>query len=353
MPSNEYLVVGSGLAGALLANELLLRGKKVLIFDNPLQASSSSVAGGMFNPVTGKYLTKTWMDENLFTSLFPFYRALEAELNLLFLHETGIFRPFSNLENKQHFIAQIEKNSLDNYLQIVEDTSFLYPTISTPMGGLLTKKAGWLDVPLLLEGLFKKFKNLEIYHSEIFAHQALQIEANRLIYKDKTFKNVVFCEGFYGKDNLFFNWLPFNPVKGETLRGEIDNYKITTIVNQGKWLIPLGGNQVRLGATYSWHSLDQTITDVARQELLAGFRKLSTQEMLIQSQQAGVRPSTKDRRPFLGQHPKHQNIFIFNGLGTKGVSIAPFFVKEMADFLISKKEINAETTIARHFSLYS
>jgi glycine/D-amino acid oxidase-like deaminating enzyme len=73
----------------------------------------------------------------------------------------------------------------------------------------------------------------------------------------------------------------------------------------------------------------------------------------ITGQQAGVRPSTKDRRPILGEHPYHKNMFIFNGLGTKGVSLAPYFVKQLSEFIFLQKDINPEANIERHYPLYS
>lgn len=40
---------------------------------------------------------------------------------------------------------------------------------------------------------------------------------------------------------------------------------------------------------------------------------------------AGVRPSVSDRRPVLGPCKDYEQLVVFNGLGTKGVSLAPFF----------------------------
>ena len=38
---------------------------------------------------------------------------------------------------------------------------------------------------------------------------------------------------------------------------------------------------------------------------------------------AGVRPTVKDRRPLVGTHPLHNTIHVLNGLGTRGVMLAP------------------------------
>jgi len=349
----DFFIVGNGLAGSLIANELLKAGKKIKIFDNPHKQSSSSVAGGMFNPVTGKYLTKTWLDEQLFPFMFRFYKEIEKELNIEVLFETGIFRPFSNLENKQHFKNQIDKNNLQNYIDILVDSQAISTFVNAPFGGLHTKQSGWVNVPILLDALRMKFQALEILNYMDFDFQELSLKDDTIHFKNLEANQIIFSEGFYAKDNPLFNWLPFNAVKGETILGEIEDYNVKAILNQGKWVIPLGGDKIRLGATYSWHSLDFINTESAKEQLLIGANKFLKKEIKIISQHAGVRPSTQDRRPFIGTHPKYKNIHIFNGLGTKGVSLAPYFVTQFLEMLLFQKDIHPETTIERYFSLYS
>jgi glycine/D-amino acid oxidase-like deaminating enzyme len=72
----------------------------------------------------------------------------------------------------------------------------------------------------------------------------------------------------------------------------------------------------------------------------------------IIEQQAGIRPSTDDRRPFIGLHPEHSELAIFNGLGTKGVTFTLYFSEQFAKFLESGEELDPEVNIERVFSLY-
>jgi glycine/D-amino acid oxidase-like deaminating enzyme len=87
--------------------------------------------------------------------------------------------------------------------------------------------------------------------------------------------------------------------------------------------------------------------------LLTKYKKLMKPDCEVIEHLAGVRPATKDRRPFLGLHPKFSQLAIFNGMGSKGVSLAPYFAKEMADFLLSEKELNPEVNINRYVSFYT
>ena len=349
----DFIIIGSGLAGSLLANELLDKGQRVMVITDPALKSSSKVAGGMVNPITGKYLAKTWLIDELFGLLFNYYQELETELNSKFFHQTGLFRPFTNEESKANFLKQIEKNQLQDYLEVIENPSEYATHFDVKLGGMFTAMAGWLDVPKMMESIKAKLMFWEALEERRFVYEELKIVEMGIEYKDFFSKRIIFCEGFHVVNNPYFHWLPFNPVKGETILGKIKDYNISAIVNQGKWIMPLGGDNVRVGATYSWHELDFETTERGKEELMNAIDKILKSNLEITGHQAGVRPSTKDRRPILGAHPQFSNMFIFNGLGTKGVSLAPYFVKQLLDFIFLSKDINPEANIERHYALYS
>lgn len=335
-----------------MAYELLQAGKKVLVLNDETLRSSSQVAGGMFNPVTGRHLAKTWLADDLFPFLKTYYPAIEEKFNASFFYQTGLFRPYVNEKQRTQFLKAIQKHEIANYVSDAKDFGNISEFIVNQLGGLQTTDAGWVNVPELLETLKRYFKTSESYKSEPFYYNELEVKPRSVVYKNYEAANIIFCEGFYAKHNPYFNWLPFNPVKGETLLVETPGYDVSQIVNQGSWIIPVESGKCRFGATYSWHELDFEVTEKARETLQEKIRKFFKPEYKILSQQAGVRPSTTDRRPFIGKHPEFENIFIFNGLGTKGVSLAPFFARQFRDFLLNGKEINPETTIGRFYTLY-
>jgi glycine/D-amino acid oxidase-like deaminating enzyme len=47
--------------------------------------------------------------------------------------------------------------------------------------------------------------------------------------------------------------------------------------------------------------------------------------------------------------PKHPQVGVFNGLGTKGVSLAPYFAHQFAELLVNGSEIEEEVQIGRYF----
>ena len=354
----NYTIIGQGLAGSILAYYLLKEGQNVQIFDNPDIPSSSKVAAGIYNPVTGKRLVKTWLADEIFPFLENFYPQLEKELNAKFFFPMPLFHPFPDIATQKFFKSDHIPDDFFDYCSLEFENIHRKEIVNSTLGGITMKHAGWVDLKVML-GAFREY----------FIEKKLIVEAPpapRWGAFESDFISpsggwgatqgaggaVIFCEGYNGKFNPYFSYLPFNPVKGEIVDIEIQSLDLQEIINQGVFVIPLGDNKFRLGATYKWDVLDFVSTEEGATLLTEKYQKLMKPQMRILSQQAGVRPATKDRRPFLGMHPENKNIGIFNGFGSKGVSLAPFFGKQFVDFLVYQKELHSEVNINRFASLY-
>lgn len=71
------------------------------------------------------------------------------------------------------------------------------------------------------------------------------------------------------------------------------------------------------------------------------------------SQEAGIRPTVSDRRPLVGAHPEYNNIYIINGLGSRGVMIAPYVAEQLYQFIEAKEPLEAAISIDRFKRYYS
>lgn len=353
MKKIDYLIVGQGIAGSILAYLLLKAGKKVLVLNQENIPNSSLVAGGIFNPITGKNLDKTWLADELFPHLRHFYQQLEIDLDIQFYHETNLYRPFANDQQKKHFLRLTDEFELDKYIKVDQNNTEKYPEIKNELGGLYTFWAGWVDVPLMLDGIRKYLIAQESYSEQCINYQDIVISENEVIYQNISTRQVIFCEGFYAKNNPYFHWIPFNPAKGETLIAKVKDYTIKEIVNQGFWIIPIDSEVCRLGSTYIWDELNWDISEHSRTLIESKIQAYLKRPFEILKQEAGIRPTTKDRRPFIGQHPLYKNLLIFNGLGTKGVSLAPYFAENLINFSENRKELIPEANIERFYTLYS
>ena len=338
--TKNYTIIGQGLAGSLLAYFLLKEGQNVQIFNDPNIPSSSKIAAGIYNPVTGKRLVKTWLADEIFPFLEDFYPRLERELNAKFFFPMPIFHPFPDATTQKFFRSDHVADDFFDYCSLTFENDKYAGVVQSNLGGITMKHAGWVDLKVMLNA----FRNY-------FLERNLLTETTDT--PEITDDTMIFCEGFNGKFNPYFNYLPFNPVKGEIMDVEIKYLDSQEIINQGVFVIPLGKDKFRLGATYKWDALDFEPTEDGAAVLTEKYAKLMKPSMQILSQQAGVRPATKDRRPFIGMHPKLDNVGIFNGLGSKGVSLAPFFSNQFVDFLVNRKELHPEVNINRFASLYS
>jgi glycine oxidase len=143
--------------------------------------------------------------------------------------------------------------------------------------------------------------------------------------------------------------VPFKPTKGQILTVKTDgSLTADRIYNQQFLLFPTEEKDVfKLGATYEWDVLNEIPTKKSTEELLAKAEKVLNVKFEVLEERAAIRPTVIDRRPVIGVHPEHENLLLFNGMGTKGVMIAPYFAKHLIDFIYDNQELDAEANLNR------
>ena len=149
------------------------------------------------------------------------------------------------------------------------------------------------------------------------------------------------------KENPYFNDLPLVGNKGSYIIVECEDLQLTRALKSHFFLIPLGNNQYKFGATYENHFKDVDHDIAAKAQLIDELEKLISVPYKMISQQTGVRPTVIDRRPLVGQHSKHKQLFVCNGMGTRGVIIAPTAAKCLIDLLVNNEPIPSEIDITR------
>jgi glycine/D-amino acid oxidase-like deaminating enzyme len=348
----DYLLVGRGLAGTVLAHTLLNKGLNIRILDANTLPSSSEAAAGIFNPVTGNRLVKTWQADVLFPFLASFYQQLEVLLGEKFFQFKPIYRPFRSVEEQNEGISRTSSPDLGKFIQPALTTSLFAEFAQNEWGGLVTKHSGFVAVSHLLKASGRYLERSGILINSNLDTADLQISETDVTWKGIQARKIIFCEGTHAVHNSYFNWLPFRQVKGQLLTVEIQAQVPDYIFKQGVFLVPLPNNTAKVGATYEWHELNWEPSAKARQELTEKLEQWLKPPYRITGQQAGIRPATADRRPFVGVHPQYSSLGIFNGLGSKGVSMAPYYARQFAEFLENGKELDKEVNINRYFPLY-
>jgi glycine oxidase len=350
VPKVDYIIVGQGLAGTLLAYELLEANQKVLIVDKPHPAMASKVAAGLFNPVGVKRCIRSWNADVFLPFAINRYRLLEEKLGVSFLNIKPIYRLFSNRENRQQWQVKCSNENMDDYIGGFEPANS-YSYLKDEFGGASISPAGNLRVNILLEASREFFQAQQMLLSEEFDFDQLDVEEGT--YKGIATKKIIFCEGFRAIKNPFFNWLPFAPTKGEVITIRIPEVEqMDKIISKGIFIMSLGNHLYLVGATFNRDDWDDVVTEQGIASLQEKLEEILAIDYEIVDSKAGVRPTVRDRKPFLGTHPKHPKLAIFNGLGTRGVIQGPRLSADFSDFLTQGKKISQNTDIQRYNNLF-
>jgi glycine/D-amino acid oxidase-like deaminating enzyme len=348
----DYIIVGQGLAGTVLAHVFKKEGREVIIAEEESRDAASSVAAGIYNPVTGKRMVKTWKANILFPFLEKFYKDMELLLNEQFLYDLPIYKPFGSIEEQNHWISQSAFADVEDLVNTSISASKYDQFIHNKYGGFETLRSGFLDVAKLIS-LYRSYaiKN-GFYVKKKFQFTDMTFKDGYVEWNGIKSKRLIFCEGYKATFNPYFKWLPFVLAKGELLTVKTRDEGPDAIINKGVFMLPQGKNVYKVGATYQWDYKDNAISEAAKQELTQKLDLLIKVPYEVTRQESGIRPTVKDRRPILGLHPQFKTLGIFNGLGTKGVSLAPYFAKMLCDFLEKGEDLEPEVNIERFIPLY-
>jgi glycine oxidase len=349
----ELIIVGKGLAANILALRLKEHQISYTIIGDERLSNCSRIAAGLWNPVVFKRMTSSWKAEELIRELKEFYPAAEKEHNIKFYHQRKIMKPFFSEEEKSFWIKRT-KGELKPFI----DANVYSPTdehknLVIPNEYGVVDHCGNIDVQEFLDACDKLHAQTNSIVNDVFDHSQLKIDDDRVSYKEHKAKAIVFCEGHLVKNNPYFNWLPMNPVKGEILEIETNELKLESeILNHNAFIFRTKNNTFKMGSTYEWGELNETPTEKGLNELKEKLKGLITCPYNIVKHQAGIRPSTLDRRPIIGPHPQYKNVFVFNGLGTKGVMLAPYLSKNFVYFYLNKSTLNTDVNIKRYYPKY-
>lgn len=340
----DYIIVGLGLAGIAFCEQLEKHNKSFVVFDSGLNVSST-VAGGAYNPVILKRFTASWDALDQIKTALPFYTHLENKLQVKLDYKTPFFRIFASVEEQNLWFEAADKPVLSHFL-IPEVKYPENKQINAPFGLGEVAHTGRIDTALLIAS----YKNYLAQKNQLigrgFDYECLTI-GDKLKYKSILAKNIIFSEGFGLKKNPWFKHLPLTGNKGELLTIHAPELKLDKIVKSSVFIIPLGNELFRVGATYNSNDKDTNPTPEAKKELTDKLNKILNCSYEIIDHKAGVRPTVKDRKPLVGKHSQFKNLFVLNGLGSRGVMIAPSVAQKLFDFIENKIPLDKEIDIQR------
>lgn len=345
----DYIVVGLGLSGIAISRNLEKRNRQFVVFEDGSQ-KSSLVAGGLFNPVILKRFTLAWNANEHMKVAIPFYKELEAKLQAKIVYPIDIYRKFFSAEEQNNWFEAADKPLLSEYLDtdLVKEINACIPS-EFSFGRV--RQTGVIDTDVLISEYRNYLKNEDKIKFERFNYNELQISEDSVSYKGISARKIIFCEGFGMQHNPFFNYLPLRGNKGEYLTIYSEELQLEEAVKSSVFIIPLGNNLYKVGATYNNQDKDPHPSEEAKEELENKLAKLINCKFEIVDQSAGIRPASKDRKPMLGRHPEYKNLYCCNGFGSRGVLISPSVSEQLIELAENDVQLPSEIDLQRFSKL--
>lgn len=372
----------------MLALELEKRGIDFLIVDDDNPLAASRVSTSVINPVTGRRLARSWKVEEMLEAGVERYQGwppallrrqagpnrqrrvspkAEGESNPGSLrwsspppdgwagfrgsggeHGAGEVSYFNPLPIIKLFGNAQEEN--DWTARASDEDPFVKKVVEVDDGfvekgrGVVIHGGGWLDTQSLLTDLKQKWMAKGKLVQRRFDYDEIRISNpdqpvqiskpdQPIEWRGQEFSRVVFCEGVAAISNPFFHPLRLVPSKGEYLTVCIKGAPRDRIIGTKYLLVPHASEEFTFGSTYDRDDLSPKPTVAARAELESRLRKLLQVPFEVTGHHFGIRPSTYDRRPLMGTHPKHPQLVIFTGLGSKGGMMASWLAQHLVAHL--------------------
>ena len=341
----QNLIIGQGLCGTFLCHELQKAGQSCLVIDEPRPFTASKTASGIINPVTGRRLVKTWMIDELLPFLWKTYTELGSELGISCIEQKDIIDFFPSPQMRLAFLQRYEEDR--QYLSLQKDAVAWNDYVQYDLDYGIIHPCYLVDVLQLLKAFRKKLTGQNLLLEEQFNAAELNVEKDTVSYRHITADRLIFCDGNTGANSSYFKNLPFAPNKGEALIVEINDLPRTHILKKGLNLVPWKDNLFWAGSSYEWQFGHDQPTDLFREKTTAQLSAFLKIPFTIVDHLAAVRPATLERRPFVGFHPLHSSIGIFNGMGTKGCSLAPYFAAQFAEHIVHQQPLSPDADIQR------
>lgn len=341
----RILIVGAGLAGITLAHELEEAGIEFSLID-PGYNVSSTIAGGIINPLVFRRMTLSWRAEEMIDFADRFYAKIEKLLNQQYYHAVPIRRFFASEQEAGYWQKKQSLPVYNSFMLQQQESDLHFQSALNQFGTGVVSKTGYIEAARFIadnQHFFESNGRLEKH-----AINYNDIDPESATYQGITYDYIVFCEGKDVVKNPWFRHLPIQPTKGEVLTIESDALSQHESLNRKCFMMPIGGNAFRVGSTYVWETDNTTITPEGRALIEENLASIIDQPYTVTHQVAGVRPTVPDRRPIFGKHPMFPKLVIANGLGTKGYMIAPLLMHELTLHLSKNSELHTEVLLERY-----
>ena len=345
----DTLIVGFGIAGLNYAEQLRRHNKSFVVMA-PEEESASHLAAGIVNPTVLKHFNPVWKAANFLDYALPFYSDLEERVQSQIIHSLPIYRILNDIQEQNDWRAAASSTSLEKYLnkQLISGDKF--PEVIAPFAFGEVIQSARVDTKRLLSHYIEKVIP-HLFIPEKLDYRAL-IHGELIEYKEIKARKIVFCEGYHGLKNPNFNFLPLIGSKGEILTIKCEQLTEQVIFKGPIFLSPMGNKTFWVGATFNRKDKTTRVSGEGKAWLLSKLKQFLKLPFEILEHKAQIRATVVDRRPLLGRHPKHDNVYLLNGLGTRGVLMSPLLSDWLFQYIENNEKLPPEADIKRFEKQY-
>lgn len=342
MEKVDYIIVGDGYAGVFFAHQLIKNNKSFIMFSEG-RKSASQVSAGIINPVVLKKFTTFWKAQEQISFLKDSLQEIENYTEKNYLIDAPIHRIFHDENEQKLWLKKSENSELINFL----DKNFDHvEVVKNDFKTGKVNQSARLDVNGFFMGLFDFLENGSKLIKEKFDYSKINVEDST--YNNIQFGKIIFCEGMGVKENPFFSDILVNANKGHHIKVKLSEPLPQNITIKKKhFLFPIGKDLYFYGGTYDREQLHSHVDDSAVEQLVDGLSAFYPYDFEIKEVNFGFRPTVKDRRPIIGIHTEYSNMFVFNGLGARGILNGCYFSKVLYDFAENGSPLPAEVSMER------
>ena len=337
--THDFLVIGAGIVGQMLARSLVQRKQRVCIAHDPALPGSSSVAAWMINPVTGIRFVPSWRVETFLPSAIKTYHEIKRENNSAIWHPLSIVRMFQGEDEWPRWQKKRLRPDVRHYVSEEFSNEPKVNGVRHDSGGVVFHSGGWANLtPWLHSQLKNPPAGMEILTG---TPSRSDLENSRLEFQGRSFERVISCTGY---SPLKLSW---KPAKGELLTVRIPGLSLDQILLRGIFVIPLGNEYYRAGATYEWDDITSDVTEKGVRFISEKLSALVTLPFELIDAQCGIRPILQDARPVVGLDPLDPRFGICNGFGSKAALMAPWVCDHFAEHLVSDTPLDRDINLSR------
>ena len=339
MKKVDYIIVGDGYAALFFAHQLIKNNKSFYLFSEG-KKSASMVSAGIINPAVLKRFTTFWLAQEQIDSLKKTLSEIEGYTHKNYLIEKPILRVFHDEKEKELWLKKSSEISFlsNDFIKI--------NSIKNPFGCGKVNHSARLNVRDFFTDLINFLEQNSHLIKEKFDYNLVKTENST--YKNIQFKNIIFAEGMAVKENPYFSEIPVEANKGHHLEVKLsEKIEDDFTIKKKHFIFPLNENTYYYGGTYDREQIHHKIDNSAVEKLINALAEFYPNDFEVTQVKFGFRPTVKDRRPIVGNHPEFKNLYVFNGLGARGILNGNYFAINLYNHLENGEEIHPEVDLKR------